>query len=109
MKKKQNTNPAKCRDCKHGKWKRSELDGTYWLYCKLLECGVFSNTKPKDCPLNNDINELKKNKQIRGNKCDTCEHWKEWTDEFGDRWAECGLLKNVPFLAIKPGECPLNR
>lgn len=108
MKKKQNTNPAKCRDCKNGKWKKSELDGSYWLYCKLLECGVFSNTKPKDCPLSN-VNEPQKNKQIHGNKCDTCEHWKEWTDEFGDRWAECELLKNVPFLAIKPGECPLNK
>ncbi len=108
MKKKQNTNPAKCRDCKYGKWKRSELDGTCWMYCKLLECGVFSNTKPKDCPLNN-VNEPQKNKQIQGNKCDTCEHWKEWTDEFGDRWAECELLKNVPFLDIKPGECPLNK
>ncbi len=40
------------------------------------------------------------------NKCSNCKHREEWCDEFGERWDECDLRKNVP---IKPGECPLNR
>lgn len=103
MKKTQNMNPAKCRDCKYGKWKLSELDGAHWMYCELLECGVFSNVKPKDCPLN----ELSQDKHIKGNKCGTCEHWKEWYDEFGDHWSECELIKSVPLGTISPKECPL--
>lgn len=40
------------------------------------------------------------------NKCLNCKHFEEWCDEFGDRWAECDLRKNVP---IEPGKCPLGR
>lgn len=42
-------------------------------------------------------------------KCTNCEHWYVWCDEFGDRWSECRLLKNVPFTEIKFGKCPLDR
>lgn len=40
------------------------------------------------------------------NKCSNCKHREEWCDEFGDRWEECDLRKNVP---IKPEMCPLGR
>lgn len=42
-------------------------------------------------------------------KCTNCEHWEVWCDEFGDRWSECKLLKNVPFTKIKLGKCPLEK
>lgn len=38
------------------------------------------------------------------NKCLSCKHLEEWCDEFGERWLECDLRKNVP---IKPEDCPL--
>lgn len=42
-------------------------------------------------------------------KCTNCEHWEVWCDEFGDRWSECKLLKNVPFTKFKFGKCPLEK
>lgn len=42
-------------------------------------------------------------------KCTNCEHWEVWCDEFGGRWSECKLLKNVPFTKIKFGKCPLDK
>lgn len=35
--------------------------------------------------------------------CDVCKHWKQWTDEFGDRWSKCELW-NKPF---RMDDCPL--
>lgn len=62
----------------------------------------------KNCPI--DIRSLKAwaefPEPFKPNDCNMCAHWNEWTDEFGDRWAECDLKKSVP---IKPEECPLGR
>lgn len=43
------------------------------------------------------------------NDCNKCAYWNEWTDEFGDGFAECELHKNVPFTKIKFWKCPLEK
>lgn len=44
-------------------------------------------------------------------RCDTCKHWKEWIDEFGDGCAMCELIVDPPFLFSTEQyfKCPLNR
>lgn len=37
------------------------------------------------------------------NDCNMCAYWKQWTDEFGDRWSKCELW-NEPF---RMDDCPL--
>lgn len=46
--------PRICRDCRYG-MRVYDDDGFRWTYCQLLEDGVFSNTKPVDCPLKKEV------------------------------------------------------
>lgn len=41
--------------------------------------------------------------------CTDCAYRSEWTDEDGDSWLECKVLKSEPSKEIRPEECPMNR
>ena len=43
-------------------------------------------------------------------RCDTCKHWKEWIDEYGDGCAKCELIVDPPFLFSTEQyfKCPLD-
>lgn len=43
-------------------------------------------------------------------RCDTCKHWKEWIDEYGDGCAKCELIVDPPFLfpTEQYFKCPLD-
>lgn len=43
-------------------------------------------------------------------RCNICKHWKEWTDNFGDRHSKCELFDNVPFSQIISSKsCPIDK
>lgn len=46
--------PRICRDCRYAMTVYDE-DGFRWTDCQLLGEGVFSNTKPVDCPLKKEV------------------------------------------------------
>lgn len=39
------------------------------------------------------------------NGCNNCAEWEEWTDAFGDRWAEC----KFGYDDLSTTGCPMNR
>lgn len=46
--------PRTCGNCRYGV-AAYDNDGFRWTDCQLLEDGVFSNTKPVDCPLKKEV------------------------------------------------------
>lgn len=40
-------------------------------------------------------------------RCDICKHWKEWIDNFGDRWSKCELMEIGTFVPLQ--KCPLKK
>lgn len=40
-------------------------------------------------------------------RCDMCKHWKEWIDNFGDRWSKCELMEIGTFVPLQ--KCPLKK
>lgn len=48
--------PRICRSCRYAMTVYDE-DGFRWTDCQLLGDGVFSNTKPVDCPLKKEVNQ----------------------------------------------------
>ena len=40
-------------------------------------------------------------------RCDICKHWKEWIDNFGDRWSKCELMEIGTFVPLQ--KCPLEK
>lgn len=47
--------PRTCGNCRYGVATYDD-DGFRWTDCQLLEDGVFSNTRPIDCPLKKEVN-----------------------------------------------------
>lgn len=48
--------PRTCGNCRYG-MRVYDNDGFRWTDCQLLGDGVFSNTKPVDCPLKKEVNQ----------------------------------------------------
>lgn len=46
--------PRTCGNCRYG-MRVYDNDGFRWTDCQLLGDGVFSNTKPVDCPLKKEV------------------------------------------------------